>query len=158
MLIPQSRQSAKLFSSRRNWDSPNPSPAGECAPPPPLGSGGRCTFAGERGGERVPILIKGRTLWYPLYICTNCMVNMVNTNWSPRRPLWAGRGRARVRGRTQPGTADSVLPASRSDLIQQQANQSNELCLCDTEKTSCLKVKAWPIPNERHQKCTPNPA
>ncbi len=29
---PQSRQSAKLFSSRRNWDSPNPSPAGECAP------------------------------------------------------------------------------------------------------------------------------
>ncbi len=29
-----SRQSAKLFSSRRNRDSPNPSPAGECAPPP----------------------------------------------------------------------------------------------------------------------------
>jgi hypothetical protein len=26
----QSRQSAKFFSSRRNWDSPNPSPAGEC--------------------------------------------------------------------------------------------------------------------------------
>jgi hypothetical protein len=26
-----------FFSSRRNWDSPNPSPAGECAPP---GSGG----------------------------------------------------------------------------------------------------------------------
>ncbi len=24
-----------LFSSRRNWDSPNPSPAGECAPLPP---------------------------------------------------------------------------------------------------------------------------
>ncbi len=32
----QSRQSAKLFSSRRNLDSPNPLPAGECAPPPPL--------------------------------------------------------------------------------------------------------------------------
>jgi hypothetical protein len=29
----QSRQSAKLFSSRRNWDSPNPSPAGEFPPP-----------------------------------------------------------------------------------------------------------------------------
>ncbi len=28
-----------FFSSRRNWDSPNPSPAGECVPPP--GSGGR---------------------------------------------------------------------------------------------------------------------
>ncbi len=31
---PQSRQSTKLFSSRRNWGSPNPSPAGEWAPPP----------------------------------------------------------------------------------------------------------------------------
>ncbi len=30
-----SRQSAKLCSSRRNWDSPNPLPAGECDPPPP---------------------------------------------------------------------------------------------------------------------------
>ncbi len=28
-----------FFSSRRNWDSPNPSPAGECVPPP-FGSGG----------------------------------------------------------------------------------------------------------------------
>ncbi len=44
---PQSRQSAKLFSSRRNWDSPNPSPAGECDPPP--GFGGRGTLAGARG-------------------------------------------------------------------------------------------------------------
>ncbi len=24
-----------FFSSRRNWESPDPSPAGECAPPPP---------------------------------------------------------------------------------------------------------------------------
>ena len=38
-----------FFYSRRNWDSPNPSPAGECAPPPP-GSGGRGTLAGKRGG------------------------------------------------------------------------------------------------------------
>jgi hypothetical protein len=45
---PQSRQSAKLFSSRRNWDSPNPSLAGDCASPP-FGSGGRGTLAGERG-------------------------------------------------------------------------------------------------------------
>jgi hypothetical protein len=28
----QSRQSAKLFSSRRNWDFSNPSPAGLCTP------------------------------------------------------------------------------------------------------------------------------
>jgi hypothetical protein len=36
---PQSRQSAKRFSSRWNWDSPNPLAAGECAPPP-FGPGG----------------------------------------------------------------------------------------------------------------------
>ncbi len=35
-----------FFSSSRDWDSPNPSPAGECASPP-FGSGGRGTLAGE---------------------------------------------------------------------------------------------------------------
>ncbi len=41
-----------FFSSRRNWDSPNPSPAGECVPPS-FGSGGRGTLDGgrERGWE-----------------------------------------------------------------------------------------------------------
>ncbi len=42
---PQSRQSAKRFSSRWNWDSPTPLAAGECAPPPPLWSGGEGTLA-----------------------------------------------------------------------------------------------------------------
>jgi hypothetical protein len=43
MVHTQSRQSAKLFSSRRNWDSPNPSP---------FGSGGeRHTRWRERGWE-----------------------------------------------------------------------------------------------------------
>jgi hypothetical protein len=50
-------QSAKLFSSRRNWDSPNPSPAGECAPPPWFG--GRGILAGERGGWESPNSDKG---------------------------------------------------------------------------------------------------
>jgi hypothetical protein len=72
---PQSRQSAKLFSRRRNWewDSPNSSPAGDCAPPPPpFGFGGRGTLAGERGVGRVPIPRRGDTLWHSLYICTWC--------------------------------------------------------------------------------------
>ncbi len=43
----QSRQSAKLFLPSLELDSPTPSPANECNPPPPFGSG-------ERGG-RVPI-------------------------------------------------------------------------------------------------------
>ncbi len=34
----QSRQSAKRFSSRWNWDSPTPFAAGECAPPPGIGT------------------------------------------------------------------------------------------------------------------------
>ncbi len=57
-----------IFSSRRNWDAPNPSPAGECVPPP--GSGGRGTHTRwrERGGGRVPIPTRGHTLWYSLYI------------------------------------------------------------------------------------------
>jgi hypothetical protein len=37
-----------FFSSRRNWDSPNPSPAGECAPPP---RGGAHSLAREGLGE-----------------------------------------------------------------------------------------------------------
>jgi hypothetical protein len=59
-----------FFSSRRNWDSPNPSPAGECAPP---ASGGSGTLAGERGGGRVPIPTREHTLWYS--------VNIVHTLW-----------------------------------------------------------------------------
>jgi hypothetical protein len=41
-----------LFSSRWNWDSPNPTPAGECDSPP-FGSGGRGTLAcrGEGGSN-----------------------------------------------------------------------------------------------------------
>jgi hypothetical protein len=38
-----------FFSSRPNWDSPSPSPAGECAPPPPLYPGGGYTRLRVRG-------------------------------------------------------------------------------------------------------------
>ncbi len=58
-----------FFSSRRHWDSPNPSPAGECAPPRFWGGG---TLASERGVGRVPIPTRGHTLWYSLYIRTLC--------------------------------------------------------------------------------------
>ncbi len=44
----QSRQSAKLISSRRNWDFPTPLAAGECVPPSPLVRGGG-TLACGRG-------------------------------------------------------------------------------------------------------------
>ncbi len=36
-----------FFFSRRNWDSPNPSTAGECAPPPPVLGGGIHSLATE---------------------------------------------------------------------------------------------------------------
>jgi hypothetical protein len=58
-----------FFSSRRNWESSNPSPASEYAPPP--GSGGRGTLAGERGFGGVPIPTRGHTrMLYSLYIYT----------------------------------------------------------------------------------------
>jgi hypothetical protein len=66
----------RFFSSCRNWDSPNPSPAGECAPPP--GSGGRGTLAGERGVGRVPIPTRGHTLWYSLYTYTYFVVEKLH--------------------------------------------------------------------------------
>ncbi len=44
----QSRQSAKRFSSRWNWDSPTPLAAGECAPPP-FGTGGRAHSLAAKG-------------------------------------------------------------------------------------------------------------
>jgi hypothetical protein len=40
-----------FFSNRRNWDSPNPSPAGEFAPPPPFLGGGAHSLAREGLGE-----------------------------------------------------------------------------------------------------------
>jgi hypothetical protein len=48
-----------FFSSRRNWDSPNPSGSGH-------------TRWRERCCWRVPILARGHTLWCFLYMCTLC--------------------------------------------------------------------------------------
>jgi hypothetical protein len=53
-----------FFSSRRNWDSPNPSPAGESAT---RGSRVRGTLAGERGVGRLPIPTRGHTLFIYTY-------------------------------------------------------------------------------------------
>ncbi len=40
------------MSPRRNWDSPNPSPANECAlPPVPKGGGGAHSLAAKGVGE-----------------------------------------------------------------------------------------------------------
>ncbi len=52
-------------------DGADPTPQPQASvPPPPLWSGGRGTFAGERGGGRVPIPTKGHTLWCSIYIST----------------------------------------------------------------------------------------
>jgi hypothetical protein len=40
-----------FFSSRRNWDYPIPSPAGNCAPPPPLVPGGRAHSLAAKKAE-----------------------------------------------------------------------------------------------------------
>jgi hypothetical protein len=64
----QSRQSAKLFSSRRNWDSPNPSPSGECAPPLVPGGGAHLLAIGGVGESQNSDEGTYCTLWYSVYI------------------------------------------------------------------------------------------
>jgi hypothetical protein len=64
----QSSQSAKVFSSRRNWDSPTPSHAGECATPPVPGGGSRSLPGEGVGGGGFPIPTRGHTLWYSRYL------------------------------------------------------------------------------------------
>ena len=59
-----------LFSSRPNWDSPTPSPAGECVLSS-YGSGGGYTLTAGEGG--VPIQTLGQTLWYSRYLPIYCM-------------------------------------------------------------------------------------
>jgi hypothetical protein len=55
--------------SRRNWDSPNPSPAGECAPPPLVPGGGAHLLAREGMGESQ--FRRGDIhFWYSICICT----------------------------------------------------------------------------------------
>jgi hypothetical protein len=68
-LIPQGRQSAKLYLQSSEWGLPQPlTRRQECPPPPRFGSGGRGTLAGERGGGRVPIPTRGHMYTEILYI------------------------------------------------------------------------------------------
>jgi hypothetical protein len=64
------------MSPRRNWDSPNPSLASECAPPPQNRGGGAHSPAGEGWG--VPTPTTGKKL------------SILPTLWV--RPILAGRG------------------------------------------------------------------
>jgi hypothetical protein len=80
---------------------PTPYPAGECAPPP-FGSGGRGTLAGERG--RVPIPTRGHALWYAMYFVVIRIFTAQGTVWGelpvrlrPLRPRGGGRRAAGVR-------------------------------------------------------------
>ncbi len=57
-----------FFSSRRNWNSPTPLAAGECAPPPFDPGGGHTRLREGVGG--VPIPTRGHKLWCSIYIST----------------------------------------------------------------------------------------
>jgi hypothetical protein len=66
-----------FFSSRRNWDCPNPSPAGECAPPPVLG-GGAHLLAREGLGESK--FRRGDIHRGTLYMYVLCEYNCLTVN------------------------------------------------------------------------------
>jgi len=68
-----------LFSSRWNWDSPNPSPARVCPPPPCYR--GRCTLAGERGVGR------GDIHCGTLYIYEHCDQDLPFVHSAPSVPI-----------------------------------------------------------------------
>ncbi len=59
--------SARLFIKSSELGFSNPSPAGECAPPP-FGTGGRAHSLAREGSGRVPIPKRGNTLWYSIYM------------------------------------------------------------------------------------------
>ncbi len=54
------------MSSRRNWDSPNPYPASECALPPGP-KGGRAHSLADEGGGGVPIPTTGEKAQHSAY-------------------------------------------------------------------------------------------
>ncbi len=60
-----------FFSSRRNWDSPTPLAAGECAPHPLVRGGREGKLACGRGVGGLPIPTRGHTLW-SIYIKVLC--------------------------------------------------------------------------------------
>ncbi len=71
--IAQSRQSAKRFSSRWNWDSPTPLAVGECAPPPTGGGHTRLRLKGWGS----PNSNEGTYTVVSIYISTSCQIVIV---------------------------------------------------------------------------------
>ncbi len=69
------RQIAKPFIQLLNWDSPTPSPAGECAPPPLVPGGGALSCT----GEGVPIPTSGDIHCGTLGMIVLCVKHYSNT-------------------------------------------------------------------------------
>jgi hypothetical protein len=82
-IVPNHRVGRVLsfLSSRRNWDFPNPSPTGECAPPPPV-LGGRAHWLAREGlGESQ--FRRGDIHCGTLYIYVLCVPNGVPHSSTP---------------------------------------------------------------------------
>ncbi len=109
-LNPQSRQSAELFLSRRNWDSPTPHRQAVC--PHSLVPKGRGTLACVRGGEGVPIPTRGHTLWYSMNISILWLNQCLCNAWMPRgrseAPMPKGNWVMMPKGVLSPGDTISV--------------------------------------------------
>ncbi len=69
-----------FFSSRQNWDSPNPSPAGERAPPPHLVLGGWERPNSDEGTYTVVLFIYTYfvELGYSIVVGFLCRVSLVH--------------------------------------------------------------------------------
>ncbi len=84
-----------------------PTPHPQACVPPPSGSRGRGTLAGERGGGRVPISTRGLTLW------GSCLCSSGSRGSSllcfPRSWLWHSLGEAYLGWLTQHGDFEDGL-------------------------------------------------
>jgi hypothetical protein len=71
-IVGQPGRVGKVFSSRWNWDSPTPSPAGECVPPPFGPGGGAHSLTGEGvGGSQFRRGTYTVILYVYMYFVTN---------------------------------------------------------------------------------------
>ncbi len=89
ILRPQSRQSAKLFLKSSELGLPQPLTRSRVCPPPRFW--GRGTLAGKRGVGRDPILTRGHTLGYSLYIRTLWLWLLFNIPILFSPYMWATR-------------------------------------------------------------------
>jgi hypothetical protein len=134
-----------FFSSRRNWDSPNPSPAGECAPPPPVLGEGHTRWR-ERGWES-PNSDEG-TYTVVLFTYTYFVGPVIETVAKVRELIWMEEGdRSYREKKTKKETGQGMLEIGEKDYEEggycrgkKKELQSRESRKCGAGREHCKET------------------